>query len=89
MRTFLLQRTCSYFLSRGQVKSPLVTEEEREVFPLPLLQLIPKIVAEEAFEIIFKLCTHFLDPPPHDMQTIHFIVTLVLYLFSVYNTLPR
>ena len=50
------------------------------------------MVTEEAVEIIFKLCTHFLDPPPHDMQTIHFIIffrAVFTYLFSACNTLHR
>ena len=32
------------------------------------------MVAKEAVGIIFKFCNQFLDPPPYDMQTIHFII---------------
>ena len=55
---------------------------------LSFLKLVPKIVAKEAVEIILKLCTHFLDPPLHDMQTIHFIIFFrAVFIFRIQHYL--
>ena len=55
---------------------------------LSFLKLVPKMVAKEAVEIILKLCTHFLDPPLHDMQTIHFIIFFrAVFIFRIQHYL--